>query len=85
MGQPMPDFIANAPELQLGLQIFLQAFFELDTERQIGPASVGGIAYSSIRDYANAHGFTEDETSDLCFMIRKLDTFYLSDIHGKKP
>jgi hypothetical protein len=26
-GQPLPDRIANAPELEVGLQLYLQAFF----------------------------------------------------------
>ena len=33
MGQPLPARIANAPELMLGLQVYLQAFFDLDSER----------------------------------------------------
>lgn len=69
MGQPLPDRIANAPELRFGLQLYLQAFLNLDSERNEGP-----IPWSAIRDYAQAFELDEEQTDDLFYFVRRLDS-----------
>lgn len=73
MGQPMPERIANAPELKLGLQLYLQAFLDLDSER-----GDGAIPWSSIANYAKTFDFDEEQTTDLFYFTRKLDTLILT-------
>lgn len=50
-GLPVPDRIANKPELQFGLYFYLQAFLDLNSER---PKSMGAeqIPNSKVREYA---------------------------------
>jgi hypothetical protein len=72
-GQPIPDRIENAPELELGLNLYLIAFFDLDSERS---HSFGytRIPWSSIQDYAAANEFDGYQTECLNYFIRKMDS-----------
>lgn len=82
-GQPIPSRIANAPNLIQGLEIYLQAFFDLDSERShaMGPTS---IPWTSISEYAKAFEFDETQTEDLFFFIKKLDGENLKRIEKKQ-
>ena len=87
MGMPLPDFLLNAPELQTGLQLFLQAFFDLDTERSHSMGIVL-IPWRSIKDYAVAYEFDREQTEDLFYLIRAMDIAHTNKLqkkNGKKP
>ena len=79
-GQPLPERIANAPELQTGLELYLQAFFELDSER----SDLARIPWSSIADYAIAYDFDEDQAADLIDIIRKVDSAHIKKLADKQ-
>lgn len=79
----MPDFIANAPELQIGLQLYMQAFFDLDTERPHSPG-VALIPWSAIRDYGLSIGLDEEQQADLMFLIRQMDITHTDAIRKKQ-
>lgn len=85
-GQPIPDFIKNKPELDIGLDIYLQAFFDLDSERThaFGPA---GIPTTSMLQYAKAFKFDDEQTDDLVYFLRQMDTENLKRVKKlqKKP
>ena len=81
-GQPIPDRISNAPELQQGLQLYMQAFFDLDCERSHAMAPTA-IPWSSVQDYARAFEFDEEQTEDLHFFIRRIDGEHLKRISAK--
>jgi hypothetical protein len=81
-GQPMPERIVNAPELQQGLQLYLQAFFDLDCERSHAMAPTA-IPWTSVQDYAKAFEFDEEQTEDLHFFIRRMDSEHLKRIATK--
>lgn len=81
-GNKLPDRIANAPELKIGLQLYLQAFFELDSERSHAMAPTA-IPWTSVKDYAQAFGFDEEQTEDLHFFIRRMDGEHLQRIARK--
>lgn len=81
-GQPIPARIANAPELHIGLELFLNAFFDLDTERQAG-FSVGPIPWSKIKEYAVAFEFDEDITEDLFYFVKQLDNAHMKRLESK--
>lgn len=89
-GQPLPERIANAPELRMGLQLYIQAFFDLDSERSHTMGLVA-IPWSSINAYAKAFEFDEEQTECLFFFIRRLDASHLKRLeakgktNGKKP
>ena len=81
-GQPLPDRIANAPELKTGLNIYITAFFELDCERSHAMAPTA-IPWRSIKEYAIAYDFDNEQTEDLMFFIRKMDTEHLKRLSAK--
>jgi len=82
-GQPLPDRIANAPELETGLQLFLQAFFDLDSERSHA-SGLTPIPWTSIAAYARAFEFDEEQTEDLYFFVRRLDSEHLKRLEAKQ-
>lgn len=82
-GQPLPDRIANAPELETGLQLFLQAFFDLDSERSHA-SGLTPIPWTSISAYAMAFEFDEEQTEDLYFFVRRLDSEHLKRLEAKQ-
>ena len=82
-GQPLPSRIENAPELEIGLQLYLQAFFDLDSERSHGNGLVQ-IPWTSIAAYAQAFAFDEEQTEDLFYFIRKLDSEHLTRLSNKQ-
>lgn len=72
-GQPIPNRIANAPELQPGLEIYLQAFIELDSERS-HVNGVVAIPTLKIIEYAKAFDFNQEQKEDLLYLIRAVDS-----------
>lgn len=78
-GRPIPKAVANAPELFLGLELYLKAFFELDSCRHhgMGPAS---IPWTDIAGYAAIHDFDDEQRDDLIYFIRRLDNAHLTRI-----
>lgn len=81
-GNPIPDRIANAPTLQQGLELYLNAFFELDSERTHA-MSPTPIPWSSISRYAEYYDFDEEQAHDLFFFVRRLDQEHLKRISAK--
>lgn len=82
VGQPLPDRIANAPELKPGLQLFLQAFFDLDAERTHA-LTLTPIPWTSIKAYADAYALDEEQTEDLLFLVRRMDDAHLKRLAKK--
>jgi hypothetical protein len=82
-GAKLPDRIANAPELFFGLQLYLDAFFDLDSERSHG-MGLTPISWSSIKSYAVAYEFDEDQTESLLFLIRAMDHAHLKRLDKKQ-
>lgn len=76
MGHPLPERIANAPELKLGLGLYLQAFSELDTDRRAGFNALP-ISHLTIKQYAMAYDFDLEQTDCLFYFVRQMDNFYL--------
>ena len=72
-GEDIPERIANAPELRLGLLLYIQAFFDLDSTRDYGKA----ISWLAIRDYSGYYELDAEQEEALVYHIRKMDTAYL--------
>jgi hypothetical protein len=77
----LPDGIANAPQLQEGLILYLNAFFDLDAERQSG-FNVGAIPWHAIDAYCKAHGFDEVQHEDCFFYVRRMDAAHLKRLRA---
>jgi len=76
--EPIPERIANKPELLKGLNVYLQAFLDLDSDRLNEV-----ISWSSIITYAGYYGFDFEQTEDLIFFVREMDTAYLKHMNKK--
>ena len=83
---PLPDAIANAPTLQLGLDLYFDAFWDLSSCRMSG-FTLGPIPWSAIFDYALAYAYDEDQRENLVHYIRVMDNayrdFYATKTGGK--
>jgi hypothetical protein len=72
----LPERIQNAPNLFTGLELFFQAFVELNTNRNTG-WSAGPIPGWCIDDYADRLELTKEEAEDLTYHIRMMDQAFL--------
>lgn len=70
--QPLPDPIANAPEIPLGLEFFYRIFQELCSERVDGP-----IPGSAIRAYNRDENIVGELADDVIYHVRNLDDVLL--------
>lgn len=81
--KPIPANIQNAPELTLGLQLYLQAFFDLDSERSHA-FSLVRIPGSKVREYAREFDFDEEQSELLAFYIAEMDGAHLARLKKKQ-
>ena len=72
----LPERIANAPDLHLGMDLYFTAFIELSSCRPVG-MGMGSIPWTSIADYGEAYGFDGEQRDDLFFFVRALDKAFL--------
>ena len=71
--RPLPDRIANAPQLKVELQLYFQAFIELESERPEGFSGLRPIPGGAVRQYARDYEFSGDQTEKLIYFVRKMD------------
>lgn len=76
-GMPLPDKIANAPELEEGLECYYAAFLDLNSCRALGPHGEGAIPWTTISQYASFHNYQGEELEDLFYHTQRLDKVYL--------
>jgi hypothetical protein len=72
----MLDKVPAAPELRVGLELYLDAFWDLHTCRGSGMGE-GPISWLSIDAYATARGLDTEQRYDLHHHIRAMDRAYL--------
>ncbi len=75
-GLPLPEKIKNAPQLGFGLNIFYDAYFNLETCRLNG-MSMGRIPWTAVQNYCESKGFTEEQTASAQLYIKMMDTEYI--------
>ena len=75
--------VGKQPRLPLGLLMYLEAFYELDTERShtvtMHGMSVARIPWSRIVQYADHYGMDAEE---LLYFIREMDDAHLARLSG---
>lgn len=74
--KPLPEHIQNAPDLFIGLELFFQAFTELNTNRSSG-WSAGPIPSWCIGEYCDRLELDEETAEDLHYHIRMMDQAFL--------
>lgn len=81
-GLPIPARILNAPKVRKGLQFYLDAFNELDTERNHNNG-IERIPRSKIVEYANDIGLDSDFKADLIEIVLRLDYAHTERLKAK--
>lgn len=74
---PVSDRIKNAPELQPGLQFYVDVFNLLTTSRPIFHGGIGTIPYGEISRFCHDEGIEGDMREDLFFLLQQMDRFYV--------
>lgn len=82
-GIPIPDRIQNAPGLFPGLELFLGAFFDLDSERTHSNG-VTMIPASRIHDWADRYRLTDEMREDLIHHVRWMDAEHCVRVAAKQ-
>lgn len=75
-GQPAPAWTNDRPELLPGEEFYLNAFWDLNTERHVG-MSLGHIPCSKIRAYGAAAGLDSDTMELFVAVIRVMDSAFI--------
>lgn len=74
--EPLSPKILNKPELFLGLALYLNAWYDLDTERD--RTKYQRINRSMCFQYAIDYDLSEEQKEDLWFYINAMDQEFLS-------
>lgn len=77
---PLPGRIQNAPQLEIGLELYYGAFWDLTTCRP-GGWTVTPIPWSAIKEYGELNEFDPDQMEDLFVYIRLMDNAYIDWRH----
>ena len=81
-GQPLPEFLANKPTLKQGLHYYMRAFFDLETERNVGFV-VSPIPVTKIIEYGRYLNYKEYELEEFILIMRSLDNVALAYYRNK--
>lgn len=81
--KPLPKEIAEAPELEPALTLFLNAFWDL---RSCAPSGwgPGRIPWTATKEYANELGLVGELRADFFHHVGNLDAVYLAEV-AEKP
>jgi hypothetical protein len=82
-GEALPTDMINPPELFFGLALYLNAWHELDGERDRN--KLEPIRRSSAFEYARDYAFDEIQCEELWLYIRDMDREFLKFFKGKIP
>lgn len=80
---PLPARIQNAPELDDGLEFYLGAFFDLNSERSVG-MDLGPIPWRAVHEYGQWLRLTDEELEDLHYHVKALDEAYIEHQREKR-
>ena len=81
-GRPLPEAIANAPELWTGLELYFEGFMDLCYDRPMG-MGFGPIAWMTVQGYCELRGFDSEQTEAMHYHCRALDSVWL-DYQNRK-
>lgn len=82
LGKKTPSRFVDKPRPLPGANLYLQAFYDLDSERAQGYMSQGRIPWSAIQHYATVVGFDYELTCNLHHLIKHMDSAHLERIHA---
>ena len=76
-----PKLLEPPPEVNAGLQLYMDAFWALCTCR----LQAGRIPWTAVQAYADALGLDWPEAHDMHFLISKMDMVYVQWLNKKGP
>jgi hypothetical protein len=79
----IPPKIANAPQLEYGLELFYLAFHRLTGAR--GAMGEGPILFSEIASYARFFDLDQETTDDLLHYLGAMDRVWMNHMRKKNP
>lgn len=79
--EPLSPRIENKPHLYLGMALYLNAWYELDNERE----RPNPITRSLCFQYAYDYDFSEEQRDDLWYYIHHADIEFLAWWRKKQP
>jgi hypothetical protein len=80
-GVAVPQVLTEQPVLPIGLVMYLEAFYELDSERSHSMGALARIPWSKIISYGKHYGY---DTEELLFFIRKMDDAHLEQLASSR-
>lgn len=75
---PLPDWITNRPQLELGLEFYYMSFMELNTCRTSGMGE-GPIPWTAMRKYAEVYDIYGVEFERFSTILTEMDVAYLEE------
>ena len=83
LGKKLPKVgTGNEPTLLAGLEFYIDAFIDLDTERSHAMGWTR-IPWHSIVRYAEFYQLTEDQSDDLVYFVNKMDLAHIEELEKK--
>lgn len=79
--EELPERIKNKPNLYFGLALFLNAWFDLDSERERPKRITRGMCFS----YAEDYDLDYEQSEDLWYHIAQMDIEFLAWWKKKQP
>lgn len=78
--EPLPKRIENKPSLFFGMALYLNAWFELDTERKRPEP----ISRSMCFQYAHDYELSEEQRDDLWYFVQRADNTFLTWLNKRQ-
>lgn len=72
----LPDKVANAPQLWIGLELYWEAFQKLTTCRSSGMGE-GAIPWTAVSQYCRDYTIQDLEREDFEFLVDRMDREYM--------
>lgn len=76
-GEPIPDVIRDAPEPLPGLELYLDAYWEVQGDRPSG-WSPGRIPWSTIVKFCEQHDLSGEQQDRMVYFFNRMDDAYLA-------
>lgn len=76
-GRPLPKAVRDLPDIQPHQKLFLLAFQDCCTCRQVG-MGLGPIPWTAVKDWCHASGLTPIESEEVWFVVTKMDEAFLT-------
>jgi hypothetical protein len=79
--EPLPQRVLNKPNLFFGNALFLNAWFDLDLERERPQPITRSMCFA----YADDYGLGDEQRDDLWFFVKRMDLEFIPWWNKKQP